>query len=88
MAEREVVPGGWNIIDFEGSFEPMASGPHQVEVAMYDDDTITIEHEVPAYPSGYTTERVTVPIRWLTEYIDAVLAYRARKANAAARSET
>lgn len=81
MAEREVLPG-WKIIDFEGHFEPMASGPDGAELELNDDDTITIEHEVPSgYCGGTSTERVTVPLRWVTEYVAEVLAYRARKAS-------
>ena len=70
MSERTVVPG-WTIITYD-RFEPMAFGPKDESVTVNDDDTITIAHE------GYSgSERVTVPIRWLTEAIAETLAYRA-----------
>lgn len=80
---REVVPG-WVIHSYDGHAEPMAFGPGNVTVDVNDDDTITIEHNVPSdyYSRSDVTARVTVPVRWLTEAIAEVLAYRARKREA------
>ncbi len=81
MTERTIVPG-WTVTSYEGEFEPMAFGPNNVSVDVNDDDTVTIEHDVrTGYHGGTSTERVTVPIRWLTEFIAETLAYRAQKAN-------
>lgn len=81
MSEREVGGLGWTIHTYDGEFEPMAFGPRNVSVEVNDDDTITIEHEVPSdyYSGSESSARVTVPVRWLTEMIAEVLAYRAKK---------
>ena len=79
MSEREVLPG-WTIHLWDGGGEPMAFGPRDITLDVNDDDTITIEHQVATERGGSCSERVTVPIRWVSEYIAEVLAHRAKKA--------